>query len=108
MWRHTGGIPLQPCAPYCIHLRRTLMVSFPLVPLTVMRKTSPTPRLTTPESNLKRWGGGAACVEGKLTSDSSKLSVSVSENVILRFMVFLLFKVRVRLMFQRVVATWHS
>jgi len=41
-----------------------------------------------PESALNRGGGAACSVAGKLTSDSNKLNVSVSENITLRFMFF--------------------
>jgi hypothetical protein len=62
-------------------------MSFPAPPLTVMRSTWPIPRVTTPESALNRCGAACA-IEGKLTSDSNKLSVNISENLILRFMFF--------------------
>jgi hypothetical protein len=41
-----------------------------------------------PVSTLNLCGGAASAVEGKLPSDSSMLSVTTSDNVVLRLMVF--------------------
>src|SRR2546423_5962190 len=93
-------MPLQPCGPYCIHLMRTLMAPVP-APLgivdgeIVMRSNWPEPGVTTPASLKNLSGGGVACaVAGKLTSQTSMLVVSMSDNGILRFIVFLLAVIR--------------